>query len=51
MNIQIQETDAGETKSKIHIFPRFDNDGIDTWPKIAKQQYDADEILQKIKIL
>ena len=35
----------------IHIFPRFDNDGIDTWPKIEKQQYDADEILKKIKIL
>ena len=32
----------------IHIFPRFDNDGIDAWPKIEKQQYDADEILQKL---
>ncbi|MBP5615120.1 MAG: HIT domain-containing protein [Alphaproteobacteria bacterium] len=35
----------------IHIFPRFDNDGLDTWPKIEKQQYDADEILKKIKVL
>ena len=33
----------------IHIFPRFENDGIDAWPKIESRQYDADEIYRKIK--
>lgn len=33
----------------IHIFPRFDNDGLDTWPKLDKKEYDVDEILSKIK--
>ncbi len=33
----------------IHIFPRFDNDSLDTWPKLEKKEYDKDEILTKIK--
>lgn len=33
----------------IHIFPRFDNDSLDTWPKLEKKEYDKDEILAKIK--
>ena len=33
----------------IHIFPRFDNDSVDTWPKLEKKEYDKDEILTKIK--
>lgn len=33
----------------IHIFPRFDNDGLDTWPKLEKKEYDGDEVLAKIK--
>ncbi len=33
----------------IHIFPRFDNDGLDAWPKLEKKDYDSDELLAKIK--
>lgn len=33
----------------IHIFPRFDNDGLDTWPKLEKKEFDGDEVLAKIK--
>ncbi len=33
----------------IHIFPRFDNDGLDTWPKLEKKEYNSDEVLAKIK--
>lgn len=33
----------------IHIFPRFDNDGLDTWPKLDKKEFDGDEVLNKIK--
>lgn len=33
----------------IHIFPRFDNDALDTWPKLEKMEFDADEVLAKIK--
>ncbi len=33
----------------IHIFPRFDNDGLDAWPKLPKQEFNHDEILAKLK--
>lgn len=33
----------------IHIFPRFENDGLDTWPKIENQEYNTEEVIAKIK--
>lgn len=33
-----------------HLFPRFKNDGLDTWPNLAKKEFDADEIWQKLKV-
>ncbi len=32
----------------IHIFPRFENDGLDTRPKLAKIEVDKDELLKKL---
>ncbi|EKD24755.1 MAG: Histidine triad (HIT) protein [uncultured bacterium (gcode 4)] len=34
----------------IHLFPRFENDGLDTRPKLPKIEVDKDEFLKKIKI-
>lgn len=34
----------------IHVFPRFDNDGLDTWPKLEKKNFDQQDILNKIKL-
>jgi histidine triad (HIT) family protein len=34
-----------------HLFPRFKNDGLDTWPNLAKKDFDADEIWQKLKMM
>ena len=33
----------------IHILPRFDNDGLDTWPRLEKKEYNREEIFEKIK--
>lgn len=32
----------------LHIFPRYENDGLDTRPKLAKIEVDKDELLKKI---
>lgn len=34
----------------IHLFPRFENDGLDTRPKLPKIEVDKDDLLKKIKI-
>ena len=33
-----------------HLFPRFKDDGLDTWPNLAKKDFDADEIWKKLKM-
>lgn len=32
-----------------HLFPRFKDDGLDTWPNLAKKDFNAEEIWQKLK--
>lgn len=32
-----------------HIFPRFKDDGLDTWPKLTHLQEDKDIILKKLR--
>jgi histidine triad (HIT) family protein len=33
-----------------HLFPRFKNDKLDTWPKLPKIKIDPDELLERLKI-
>jgi histidine triad (HIT) family protein len=33
----------------VHLFPRFKDDGLDTWPHLAKLDFDREEIWQKLK--
>ncbi|HOM33229.1 MAG TPA: HIT family protein [Candidatus Paceibacterota bacterium] len=33
-----------------HLFPRFKDDGLDTWPNLTKKEFDAEEIWQKLKM-
>lgn len=33
-----------------HLFPRFKNDNLDTWPKLPKIKIDPDELWRKLKI-
>ncbi|MCK4682067.1 HIT domain-containing protein, partial [Candidatus Bipolaricaulota bacterium] len=32
----------------IHLIPRFDDDGLDTWPNLPVLQVDKDELLEKL---
>jgi len=34
-----------------HIFPRFKDDGLDTWPKMEKKDFNAEEIWEKLKLV
>lgn len=34
----------------IHLIPRFNNDGLDTWPALPQSQYDKDEICTKLRL-
>jgi histidine triad (HIT) family protein len=33
-----------------HLFPRFKNDKLDTWPKLPKIKVDPDELVGKLKL-
>jgi histidine triad (HIT) family protein len=33
-----------------HLFPRFKNDRLDTWPKLPKIKVDPDELVKKLKL-
>jgi len=33
-----------------HLFPRFKDDNLDTWPNLAKKDFDAEEIWKKLKM-
>ena len=33
-----------------HLFPRFKNDKLDTWPKLPKMKIDPDELLERLRI-
>ncbi len=33
-----------------HLFPRFKDDGLDTWPNLAKKDFDAEKIWKKLKM-
>jgi len=33
-----------------HLFPRFKDDGLDTWPNLAKKDFNVEEIWQELKI-
>ena len=33
-----------------HLIPRFDEDGLDAWPKFPEIQYDKDQLLQKLRL-
>ncbi len=32
-----------------HLFPRFKNDGLDTWPNLVKIKVDIDELWNKLR--
>ena len=32
-----------------HLLPRFKNDGLDTWPNLAKIEVDRDDLLEKLR--
>ena len=34
----------------LHLFPRFENDGLNTWPKLEKIEIDRKELWQKLRI-
>ncbi len=34
----------------LHLFPRFKDDGLDTWPQLTKKEYNAEEIWNKLKM-
>jgi histidine triad (HIT) family protein len=34
----------------IHLLPRFENDGLDLWPRIEPIDWDKDEFLRKIEL-
>jgi len=33
-----------------HLLPRFKDDGLDTWPNLAKIEVDKDELLGKLRM-
>jgi len=33
-----------------HLFPRFKDDGLNTWPNLAKIEVDRDELLEKLRM-
>jgi histidine triad (HIT) family protein len=33
-----------------HLFPRFKNDKLDTWPKLPKIKVDPNELVKKLKL-
>jgi len=33
-----------------HLFPRFKDDGLNTWPNLVKKDFNANKIWQKVKI-
>lgn len=33
-----------------HLFPRFKNDQLDTWPKLPANKFDPEEIVKKLQI-
>ena len=33
-----------------HLLPRFDNDGLDAWPKLPGTRLDKDELLEKLRL-
>jgi histidine triad (HIT) family protein len=33
-----------------HLLPRFENDGLNAWPKFPPMEYNKDELLEKIKL-
>ncbi len=43
-------SDAGQSVGHfhIHIFPRFEGDKIDAWPKIDKKEFNVDEVYRKL---
>jgi histidine triad (HIT) family protein len=47
---------SGETAQQsvphIHflLLPRFENDGLNAWPKLPVMEYNKDELLEKIKL-
>ena len=34
----------------IHLFPRFENDGLNTWPRLEKIEVDRKELWKKLRI-
>ncbi len=35
----------------LHLIPRFNNDGLNTWVKFPSASFDKDEMLKKLKLL
>ena len=33
-----------------HLIPRFDNDGLDAWPKLPKIECEKDDLLEKLRL-
>lgn len=34
----------------LHLFPRFDNDGLNTWPQLPDSSFDKDEMHKNLKL-
>ncbi|MDY7079786.1 MAG: HIT domain-containing protein [Chloroflexota bacterium] len=34
----------------IHLLPRFDNDGLNAWPKFPTAQYDKNKLLEELRL-
>lgn len=34
-----------------HLLPRFKNDGLNTWPKLKKRDFDGEEVWDKLNLL
>ena len=34
----------------IHLIPRFENDGLDVWPKLPETQHNKDELFKKLRL-
>lgn len=45
--------DAGQSVEHFHfhVFPRFKNDNLDTWPKLPSNNFDKKEVLKKLLLM
>jgi len=42
--------DGQQSVSHFHLFPRFKDDGLNTWPNLPKKDFDANKLWNKLKM-